>query len=72
MLARLYEDRAALPNAALILCVHDEIVLEVDEGDAERAATWLKEHMLAAGRAWISSVPVEVDVTIARDWSGAT
>ena len=35
-LARLWADRASVPSAAPVLVVHDEIVCEVDRGEAER------------------------------------
>lgn len=69
-LARLWEDRAAQPSACPVLCVHDEIVLECDAGEADAVAGWLKQHMEAAGAELLSAVPVVADVTIAADWSG--
>ena len=69
-LGLLYEDRAAVPSARPVLAVHDEIVIECSEIDAERAAAWLQRHMVAAGEKWLKQVPIEVDVTIARDWAG--
>ena len=35
-LARLWNDRAVVPSAALVLAIHDEIVCEVDADEAER------------------------------------
>jgi DNA polymerase-1 len=69
-LARLWADRDAVPSAAPVLVVHDEIVMEVDEGEADRAVVWLKDHMIAAGAAVLTEVPVPVDATIVPDWSG--
>jgi len=49
--------------------VHDEIILEVPEGVADDAAAILKETMIQAGRAYLSKVPVEVEVTIGETWA---
>src|SRR5439155_4323157 len=40
-LARLWESREHCPSAVPVLCVHDEIVIECDAGDAETAQAWL-------------------------------
>ena len=69
-LARLWADRASVPSAALVLAVHDEIVVEVDAGEAEACAAWLIAHMTAAGAALLADVPVAVDANIVADWSG--
>ncbi|HLZ71455.1 MAG TPA: DNA polymerase [Dehalococcoidia bacterium] len=70
-LARLWEDRAAQPAAAPVLCVHDEIVIECDAGEAEAVAAWLRGHMEAAGAELVPDVPIACDVTIAQDWAGS-
>jgi DNA polymerase I len=69
-LARLWQDRAAAPSAVPVLVVHDEIVVECDAATAGDTAAWLRQHMMAAGEALLPDVPVEVEVTIAADWSG--
>ena len=69
-LARLWADRDAVPSAALILAVHDEIVIEVDDAAAEQAVAWVMEHMTAAGAELLSDVPVDVEASIVADWSG--
>jgi DNA polymerase-1 len=45
-LALLHERRAESPGAVPILAVHDEIVVECAEGDAEEVEAWLKKAML--------------------------
>jgi DNA polymerase I-like protein with 3'-5' exonuclease and polymerase domains len=55
-------------GAQIIGTVHDEIILEVPEAQAEAAATRLKSVMKQAGRFYLSRVPVEVEVVIAQDW----
>jgi DNA polymerase-1 len=69
-LARLWADRGSVPSAVPVLVVHDEIVVEVDAEDAERADAWLVEHMMAAGADVLPDVPIRVDPQVVADWSG--
>jgi DNA polymerase-1 len=71
-LARLWADRDAIPSAAPVLVVHDEIVIEVDQAEAEACATWLTDHMTAAGESVLTDVPVVVETHIVADWSGTS
>jgi DNA polymerase I len=50
----------------LVLQVHDELVLEVSEGDKEKAKKILKQEMELGQPLY---VPLEVDVGIGKDWS---
>ena len=63
---------AALPAAGLkarmLLQVHDELVIEAPESEAESAAAVVKQHMEAAAEL---SVPLAVDVGIGRNWIDA-
>src|SRR5215203_1602283 len=45
-LALLYERRDECPRAVPILAVHDEIVVECNEKDVEKAEAWLKKAMI--------------------------
>jgi DNA polymerase I-like protein with 3'-5' exonuclease and polymerase domains len=56
-------------GARIIGAVHDESILEITEGVANDAAVILKEIMIQAGKAFLSKVPVEVEVTIADTWA---
>jgi DNA polymerase-1 len=56
-------------GARIIGAVHDEIILEVPEKMAEGFAVILKETMIQAGKAYLSKVPVEVEVTVADNWA---
>jgi len=49
--------------------VHDEIILEVPEKMAGEVAVILEETKIQAERAYISKVPVEVEVTIGETWA---
>jgi DNA polymerase-1 len=70
-LANLWQTRDQVPSAFPVLVVHDEVVVEVDRDAAEPAAEWLREQMTAGMRRWLDRVPVVVETTICRDWSGA-
>jgi DNA polymerase I len=69
-LALLWERRGECPGAAPVLVVHDEIVVECGEADADRAAAWLKRAMLDGMAPLVEPVPVEVEVTVAPTWGG--
>lgn len=71
-LGLLWERRDQCPGAVPVLAVHDEIVVEVDEGQADTATAWLKQAMLDAMTPLVDPVPVEVEVRIAKTWGGDT
>jgi DNA polymerase-1 len=54
-----------------VLVVHDEIVVECDEGQADSVSVWLKRAMLDGMSPLIDPVPVEVEVKVGRTWGGA-
>jgi len=56
-------------GAKIIGTVHDEIILEVPDRLAGEAAVILKKTMIQAGKAYLSKVPVEVEVTIGDTWA---
>jgi DNA polymerase-1 len=70
-LARLFASRDEVPNARLIAVVHDEILAECPEADAEASAEWLARHMSTAMQELVGDlVPMTVDVTHGPSWSG--
>jgi DNA polymerase-1 len=69
-LALLWESRSFCPSAALVLAIHDEIVLECDLADAGTARAWLVDCMTKGMQAFLKRVPVVVEATTERDWSG--
>jgi DNA polymerase-1 len=69
-LAMLWETRNTVPSAFPVLAVHDEIVLEADESEADQAADWLKRTMIAAMAPFADPIPVEVEVRVSRTWGG--
>ena len=66
-LALLYDALKPI-DAKIVNCVHDEIVVEAAEAQADEAATILDHQMVAAAREFISSVPVTVDIVVADAW----
>jgi DNA polymerase-1 len=75
-LALLYERRHECPGAVPILALHDEIVVECDEGDIEKVKAWLEMAMKDGMSAVLdgpdnenSHVPVEVEVKTGKTWS---
>lgn len=56
------------PTAMLINIVHDEIVAEADEHEAEEVARIIKHFMEVAGREYIVRVPVIAETAVLDDW----
>ncbi|MHC1730960.1 MAG: DNA polymerase I [Bacteroidales bacterium] len=54
-----------MPEAKMILQVHDELIFEVDEGQAGRLATLVKDEMKGAAQL---SVSLEVDTGTGYNW----
>ena len=66
-LARLFAHRAEVPDARLIMCVHDEIVAECPQEQAAQTAAWLQHHMTAVMTDILNdAVPVVVETTIGQ------
>jgi DNA polymerase I-like protein with 3'-5' exonuclease and polymerase domains len=61
--------RLAGTGVKIIGTIHDEILLEAPEDQAEQAAGILKAVMIEAGSAFLKKVPVEVEVAIADSWA---
>ncbi|MDE6133042.1 MAG: hypothetical protein K2G04_06705, partial [Oscillospiraceae bacterium] len=55
-------------EARLILQVHDELIIEVSEKDADRAAAVLGEEMRGAA---VLDVPLTADVSKGKTWYDA-
>ena len=76
-LALLSERRDECPGAVPILAVHDEIVVECEEDEAEKVKTWLEKAMIDGMDRVLNGpgvggprVPVEVEMQISRTWAG--
>jgi DNA polymerase I len=71
-LALLWERRGEVPSAAPVNFIHDEIVVECDEADGEKAKAWLETAMID-GMAQVLNqrkphVPIGVDAKIKTVW----
>lgn len=69
-LALLWERRDQAFGAFPVLAVHDEIVVECDQEQADPVKTWLKAAMLDGMAPLIAPVPVGIEVKIAKIWGG--
>ncbi len=56
------------PSARMLIQVHDELVFEVPEKEAENLKPWVQRMM---GDAYALDVPLKVDVGAGRTWSEA-
>lgn len=56
-------------NAFIVNLVHDEIVAECPENEAERVKNLLVESMIKAGKIFCPSVPMKVDPIISDYWT---
>jgi DNA polymerase I len=65
----LFETRAEVPSARLVLSVHDELVLEVVEAEADAARVWLARCMREAGERYLKRVPVVTEVGVGPSWA---
>ncbi len=59
--------RSELPRARILLQVHDELIIEAPEAEAQHAAEILRREMEAA---IVLSVPLRASVEIAPNWGG--
>jgi DNA polymerase I-like protein with 3'-5' exonuclease and polymerase domains len=66
---RLLNDELRTTSAKIVNIIHDEIVVEVDEGEAEAVAQTVERGMVAAGEEYLQTVPVKVEAQIASEWT---
>ena len=66
---RLLNDELRNTSANIVNIIHDEIVVEVDDGEAEDVAKTVERAMCAAGEEYLQTVPVKVEYQIAREWA---
>ena len=55
-------------DAKIINLVHDEIVIEVRNDQAEEVKEIVEKDMVQAGRDFIKSIPIEVDIIVDNVW----
>ena len=63
---------AGLPNVKMLLQVHDELVFEAPEGDAEAAAPVIRRVMAEAAQPAVTlDVPLGVEIGFGGSWGAA-
>jgi DNA polymerase I-like protein with 3'-5' exonuclease and polymerase domains len=60
-----------------VACVHDEIVVECEEDEAEKVRAWLEKAMIEGMGEVLNGpevgeprVPIEVETQIGKTWAG--
>jgi DNA polymerase I-like protein with 3'-5' exonuclease and polymerase domains len=66
---RLLNDELRNTSADIVNIIHDEIVVEVDDGEAEAVARTVERAMCTAGEEYLQTVPVKVETQIAGEWA---
>jgi DNA polymerase-1 len=66
---RLLNDELRTTSAKIVNIIHDEIVVEVDESEAEAVAQTVEKAMVAAAEEYLETVPVKVESQIANEWT---
>ena len=66
---RLLTEELLGSSAQIVNIIHDEVVVEVDETEAEHIATKVERAMCAAGEEYLRTVPVKVETQIACEWA---
>src|SRR5438309_2186199 len=66
---RLLKDELRDTSAKIVNIIHDEVVVEVDQSEAEEVAQKVERAMCAAGEEYLTTVPVKVESQIACEWT---
>src|SRR6266705_4719345 len=66
---RLLKDELRDSSAQIVNIIHDEIVVETDETDAQDVAQKVERAMCVAGEEYLQTVPVKVESQIACEWT---
>lgn len=69
-LGLMWDTRILRSSAVPVLAVHDEIVVECNEEDAEAVKEWVERCMVQGMKQFLKNVPVEVDAVITKTWAG--
>lgn len=56
-------------DARLINCIHDEFVVECEEGISSEVSERTRRAMIRAGEEILEKVPVDVEVVTSREWT---
>jgi DNA polymerase I len=66
---RLLNDELRDTSAGIVNIIHDEIVVEADESEAQTVSAKVERAMTAAGEEYLHNVPVKVEYQIACEWT---
>jgi len=64
----IWDRRHERPTAKLVALIHDEIILEERDDQAEETGRWLRAAMIETGNAIIDPIPVDASVKIGQTW----
>ncbi len=65
---RLLHDNLKGTSACIVNVVHDEIVVETDEAEAETISKVVEDAMCAAGEEYVKKVPIKVESQVSDEW----
>ncbi|HEX8685240.1 MAG TPA: DNA polymerase, partial [Pyrinomonadaceae bacterium] len=65
---RLLHDRLRGTEARVVNVVHDEVVVECPEAEAEGFTEAVEEAMCAAGEEYVRAVPIKVEAAVTDEW----
>jgi DNA polymerase I-like protein with 3'-5' exonuclease and polymerase domains len=65
---RLLREELKNTSGKIVNIIHDEIVVEALDSDAEEVARRVEHAMCAAGEEYLTTVPVKVETEIADEW----
>jgi len=65
---KLLKDELKDSSAQIVNIIHDEVVVEADECEAESIAQKVEKVMCAAGEEYLKTIPVKVETEIADEW----
>jgi DNA polymerase-1 len=68
-LIHLWERREECPGAVLVLVSHDEVLVECPAEQAEAAAEWLRQAMVAGMAPLLDCLPVVVTLGRGQAWA---
>jgi DNA polymerase-1 len=65
--------RARLPAARIVLCLHDELLIQVPDHNAAAASDAVRDCLQEAAARWVPASPVRftADISTIRTWSAA-
>jgi DNA polymerase-1 len=66
----LMRTHGVVPNARLVMPIHDEFIVETNIADAERTVVWVRDCLQSAMQALIPNVPIVAETSIRRDYAG--